>query len=220
MKYGLVGATGKMGKEVSAVFKDHQLVLAIDDKGEQLFGTPEVVVDFSAASALPRTLAVCARHKAALVIGTTALREDDFSALRAYSKDAPVVQSYNFATGVNILKMVLREFSPLFEGWDMEIVESHHNKKKDAPSGTALLLKDTAGRDCPTHSLRVGGVPGDHAVVFANDGEVVTFSHRAIARNVFAIGALRAALFAVSAEPGYYTFEDVLKRNLQGQEDL
>jgi 4-hydroxy-tetrahydrodipicolinate reductase len=163
-----------------------------------------------------RTLAICARHKAALVIGTTALGEDDFAALREYGKSAPVVQSYNFATGVNVLKMILRDYAALFDGWDLEIVESHHNKKKDAPSGTAVLLRDAAGRDCPTHSLRLGGVPGDHAVVYANDGEVVTFSHRAIARNVFAIGTLRAALFAASAPPGFYTFEDVLKQSQRG----
>ena len=215
MDYGLVGATGKMGKEIVAAFKDHQLVLAIDSKGEQLFGTPKIMVDFSSANALSRTLTVCARHKSALVVGTTALGEDDFAKLRKYGETAPVVQSYNFATGVNVLKIILREHSHLFESWDLEIVESHHNKKKDAPSGTAVLLRDAAGRDCPTHSLRVGGVPGDHAVIFANEGEVVTFSHRAIARNVFAIGALRAALFAVSAEPGFYAFEDVLKRSRQ-----
>ena len=215
MEYGLVGATGKMGKEIVTAFKDHQLVLAINSKGEQLFGSPKVVMDFSSASALSRTLSVCARHKAALVVGTTALREDDFTALRKYAADAPVVQSYNFATGVNVLKMILRDYAPLFDGWDMEIAESHHNKKKDAPSGTAVLLRDATGRDCPTHSLRLGGVPGDHVVVFANEGEVVTFSHRAIARNVFAIGALRAALFAVSAKAGFYTFEDVLKQSRQ-----
>ena len=211
MNYGLIGASGKMGKEIVGVFKEHSLVLAVDSKGEELFGTPEVVVDFSSRGALDRTLAICARHRAALVVGTTALAEEDFAKLREYGKSAPVVQSYNFATGVNILKMILREYASLFEGWDLEIVESHHNKKKDAPSGTAILLRNATGRDCPTHSLRMGGVPGDHSVLFANDGEVVTFGHRAIARNVFAIGTLRAALFALSAAPGLYAFEDVLK---------
>jgi 4-hydroxy-tetrahydrodipicolinate reductase len=211
MEYGLVGATGKMGKEIVAAFKDHQLVLTIDSKGEQLFGAPQVVLDFSATSALPRTLALCARHGAALVVGTTALSEENFAALRKYGETAPVVQSYNFATGVNVLKMILREYASLFDGWDVEIVETHHNKKKDAPSGTAVLFREATGRNCPTHSLRLGGVPGDHAVVFANEGEVLTFSHRAIARNVFAIGALRAALFTLSAKPAFYTFEDVLK---------
>ena len=211
MNYGLIGATGKMGREIVNVFKDHSLVLTVDSKGEELHGTPRVVVDFSSRGALDRTLAVCARHKAALVLGTTALEESDFTRLREYGEIAPVVQSYNFATGVNILKMILREYAPLFEGWDLEVLETHHNKKKDAPSGTAILLRDATGRDCPTHSLRMGGVPGDHAVLFGNDGEVVTFGHRAIARNVFAIGALRAALFTLTAPPGFYTFEDVLK---------
>lgn len=212
MNYGLIGATGKMGREIVNVFKDHSLVLTVDSKGEELHGTPSVVVDFSSRGALDRTLAVCTRHKAGLVLGTTALEDSDFTRLREYGKVAPVVQSYNFATGVNILKMVLREYAALFEDWDLELLEAHHNKKKDAPSGTAILLREATGRDCPTHSLRLGGVPGDHVVLFGNDGEVVTFGHRAIARNVFAIGALRAALFTLTAAPGFYTFEDVLKK--------
>lgn len=216
MKYGLIGATGKMGKEILNVFKDHSLVLAVNSKGEELQGAPEVIVDFSSYGALDRTLAICDRHKAALVMGTTALTEEDFKKLRDYSNIAPVVQSYNFATGINILKMILREYSSLFEEWDAEIFEMHHNKKKDAPSGTALILKDALGRDCPVHSFRMGGLPGDHSVIFANEGETVTFTHHAIARNVFAIGALRAALFAVAASPAFYTFEDVLRRH-QGE---
>jgi len=216
VNYGLTGATGKMGKEIVNVFKEHSLVLAVNSKGEELHGTPRVMVDFSSRGALDRTLAICARHGAALVVGTTALQDDDLTKLRKYGETAPVVQSYNFATGVNLLKMILREYAPLFGDWDLEIVETHHNKKKDAPSGTAILLRDATGRDCPTHSLRVGGVPGDHAVLFGNDGEVVTFAHRAIARNVFAIGALRAALFTLTAKAGFYTFEDVLK-NTRGE---
>jgi 4-hydroxy-tetrahydrodipicolinate reductase len=199
-----------MGKEILNVFREHSLVLAVNSKGEELQGTPQVMVDFSSPGALDRTLALCARHGAALVIGTTALQETDFTKLREYGKTAPVVQSYNFATGINILKIILREYTPLFQDWDLEITETHHNKKKDAPSGTAILLRDATGRDCPTHSLRLGGVPGDHSVLFANEGEVVTFSHRSIARSVFAIGALRAALFTLSAPAGFYTFEDVL----------
>ncbi|MDR2137646.1 MAG: 4-hydroxy-tetrahydrodipicolinate reductase [Synergistaceae bacterium] len=212
MNYGLIGATGKMGREIMNVFVDHSLVLAVDSKGEELHGTPHVVVDFSSRGALDRTLAICTRHKSALVLGTTALEDSDFIRLRKYGEVAPVVQSYNFAIGVNILKMILREYAPLFEDWDSEIVETHHNKKKDIPSGTAILLSEATQRDCPTHSLRVGGVPGDHVVLFGNNGEVVTFGHRALARNVFAIGALRAALFTLSAAPGFYTFEDVLKK--------
>jgi len=88
--------------------------------------------------------------------------------------------------------------------------ETHHSRKKDAPSGTAILLREALGRDCPTHSLRMGGVPGDHTVFFANEGEVFTLTHRAISRSVFALGALRAAEFAAGAKPGFYSFEEVL----------
>jgi len=92
----------------------------------------------------------------------------------------------------------------------VEICETHHNKKKDAPSGTAILLRDALGRDCPAHSLRMGGVPGDHSVIFASEGELFSLTHRAISRSVFAYGALRAAEFAAAAQPGFYSFEEVL----------
>ena len=125
------------------------------------------------------------------------------------------MQSFNFATGVTLLKMMLREFAPLFADWDVEISETHHNKKKDAPSGTAILLREATGRDCPTHSLRLGGIPGDHTVCYANEGEVLTLTHRALSRSVFALGALKAAEFAVSAAPGFYSFEEVLSCGLK-----
>jgi 4-hydroxy-tetrahydrodipicolinate reductase len=170
-------------------------------------------MDFSSGAALAGTVGLCETHGAALVIGTTALSEAHLASLRKLGETAAVVQSFNFATGVNVLKMILRDYAPLFAGWDAEIEETHHSKKKDAPSGTAILLREAAGRDIPTHSLRLGGVPGDHSVHFANDGEVLTFTHRALARNVFALGALRAALFALGARPGFYSFEDVLQEN-------
>ena len=157
------------------------------------------------------TIGACERFRAACVVGTTALGDGDLAALRDLATRVPVVQSFNFSQGVTILKMMLRSFAPLLAGWDAEIVETHHNKKKDAPSGTAILLGKAVGRDCPTHSLRLGGVPGDHSVVFANDGEVLELSHRAISRSVFALGALRAAEFALRAKPGYYTFEEVIE---------
>ena len=107
--------------------------------------------------------------------------------------------------------MILREFSPLLEGFEAEVIETHHSGKKDAPSGTALMLKDATGRDLPIHSLRVGGVPGDHSIVFANEGEVIEITHRAISRKVFAIGALTAARFCLEHEKGFYSFEEVIK---------
>jgi 4-hydroxy-tetrahydrodipicolinate reductase len=211
MRYGVVGSNGRMGQELLKVFAAHECVYAADVDGVRETGAPQVVLDFSTPKALPVTIGACERFRAACVVGTTALGDGDLAALRDLATRVPVVQSFNFSQGVTILKMMLRSFAPLLAGWDAEIVETHHNKKKDAPSGTAILLGKAVGRDCPTHSLRLGGVPGDHSVVFANDGEVLELSHRAISRSVFALGALRAAEFALRAKPGYYTFEEVIE---------
>jgi 4-hydroxy-tetrahydrodipicolinate reductase len=215
MKYGIVGYSGRMGQEIEKHFgaAGHELVLTADVAGTECKGKPEVIVDFSSPSALAGTAELCGTHGAALVAGTTALSEEHLASLRKLGEKIAVVQSFNFAAGVNVLKMILREYAPLLSDWDAEIEETHHNKKKDAPSGTAILLREATGRDIPAHSLRLGGVPGDHTVHFANDGEVLSFTHRALSRGVFALGALRAALFASKARPGFYTFEDVLRQS-------
>ncbi|NLL36313.1 MAG: 4-hydroxy-tetrahydrodipicolinate reductase [Fretibacterium sp.] len=213
MKYGIVGHTGRMGQELQKVFGEAgcSLVLTSNKQGGTCDTSPDVIVDFSSFDALPGTVGLCRKHRSGLVMGTTALKAQHFELLQDLGCELPVVQSFNFAIGVNVLKMILRDYAPFFQDWDMEISETHHNKKKDAPSGTALLLQDATGRDCPTHSLRLGGVPGDHSVQFGNEGEVVTFTHRALSRTVFALGALRAAHFIASAPAGLYSFEDVLE---------
>lgn len=210
MKYGLIGASGRMGSEIQKAFASHELCFTLDVTGETIREAPEVLLDFSLPAAFEKTVEAVRRFCCPLVIGTTGLREEQLDILRSLGTSVAVVQSYNYAAGVTLLKMMVREFAPLFADWDVEILDTHHNKKKDAPSGTAVLLREALGRDCPTHSLRVGGVPGDHSVVFANDGEVVTLTHRALSRSVFALGALKAAEFAASAAPGFYSFEEVL----------
>ncbi len=215
MRYGLVGAAGRMGGEIRKAFAAHDLVFTRDVDGETHTGTPQALVDFSLPAAFPSTIAAARRFACPLVIGTTGLSAEQLAEVRILGEQTAVVQSFNFATGVTLLKMMLREFAPFFADWDAEISETHHNKKKDAPSGTAILLREATGRDCPTHSLRMGGVPGDHTVFFANEGEVLSLTHRALSRSVFALGALKAAEFTVSAAPGFYTFEEVLSCGLK-----
>ena len=215
MRYGLVGAAGRMGGEIRKAFAAHELAFTLDVDGETLDGAPQVLVDFSLPAAFSATVAAARRFACPLVIGTTGLSAEQLGELKTLGEQVAVVQSFNFATGVTLLKMMLREFSPLFADWDVEISETHHNKKKDAPSGTAILLREATGRDCPTHSLRLGGIPGDHTVSYANEGEVLTLTHRALSRSVFALGALKAAEFAVSAAPGFYSFEEVLSCGLK-----
>lgn len=216
MRYGLVGSTGRMGQEIQKAFVDHTLCLTVSYEGSWSDGgKPDVIMDFSNPSCLPETVRLCREHGAALVIGTTGLKDSDFEMLRELARQVAVVQSYNFSIGINALKIILANYSKFFEDWDLEIVEIHHNKKKDAPSGTAIMLQNATGRPCPMHSLRIGGVPGDHNVIFSNEGEVLSFNHRAISRSVFAYGALRAAEFAATAKPGLYSFEEVLQCSLK-----
>lgn len=212
MRYGLVGYSGKMGQEVQKVFseKGYELVVKVDEFGAIEEGKPDVIVDFSSPSAVPKTVELCRKYSAGLVIGTTALKEEHLQLLRELSREVPVVQSYNFSIGVNVLLKFLADLSKVLSDWDVEIVEAHHRFKKDAPSGTAILLKNAVGREVPIHSLRLGGIPGDHVVVFGNVGEVIEIKHRAISRTVFALGALKAAEFVCGRKPGFYTFKDVL----------
>ena len=213
MKYGIVGHSGRMGQEVAAAFgaAGHKLVLTVDENGGELLGEPQVIVDFSRAEALATTLGLCEKHGAALVLGTTALSETQQADVRALAQSRAVVQSANFGPGINLLAMILRDYKEMLGDWTMEIVEAHHDKKVDAPSGTALLLMEPTGRTCPIHSLRMGNLPGDHTVCFSNGDELLAFSHRIVNRAMLAAGALRAAEFAATAEPGYYPFQDVLR---------
>jgi 4-hydroxy-tetrahydrodipicolinate reductase len=213
MKYGLVGHTGRMGKEISSLFGrcGHELVFTSDIDGEHLVEPPQVVMDFSRPQALESTIRVCRDNSAALVLGTTGLCESDVEAVRELANSIPVVHSSNFGVGITLLCLMLADYASIFQDWEMEIEEKHHNKKADAPSGTALSLMAAAGRNCPAHSLRLGNLPGDHTVYLANGDELLTFSHRVINRSVLAKGALRAAEFAETTAKGYYTFQDVLR---------
>lgn len=222
MNYGIVGYSGRMGKELSSIFgaAGHELVLRADEAGVSSSAegvSPRVIVDFSRAEALPTTLRLCEEHGCALVLGTTAIGEEGTRAIRALSASQAVVQSANFGEGLNLLAMILNDYTDALGGWTMEIMEAHHDKKVDAPSGTAKMLMESTGRVCPMHSLRLGNLPGDHTVYFSNGDEVLTFSHHIINRVTFAQGALLAAAFAASAEPGLYSFADVLRKGAKRQ---
>lgn len=208
--YGVVGYTGRMMREVMAV-AGGKPVLRVWDVGEECDSSPKVIFDFSYFGVLPHTVELARKHKSALVVGTTALREEHIALLHEVSAEIPVVQSFNFSIGIAIMAMILREYGPMLSDWNAEIAEMHHIHKKDAPSGTAILLEKALGRKVPMHSYRLGGLPGDHTAIFGNEGETLSISHHAINRGVFAIGAVKAAQFALTKKNGFYTFEDVIR---------
>ncbi|MCL1941461.1 MAG: 4-hydroxy-tetrahydrodipicolinate reductase, partial [Synergistaceae bacterium] len=166
MNYGIIGYSGRMGDEIMSVFgvSGHTHVLLADERGVKAENAPpQVIINFALPASVKDTASLCVKYRSPLVIGVTGLEDEHMKVLEKLSGEVPVVQSYNFATGINILKIMLRELSPMMNDWDAEIIEIHHNKKKDAPSGTAILLRDAmlAGdnkrKGCDIHSLRLGG---------------------------------------------------------------
>ncbi len=213
MKYGLIGASGKLGKEVINVFADqnHELVLTFDDKGEWIEADPEVIIDCSLPEVFNKTINFAKQFNSILVVATTGLTESDLNKLKDYSNNKPVIQSYNFSVGIQILLKLTEEANNYLNDWDVEISETHHRFKKDKPSGTAKMIQNIFGnKEVNTTSLRLGNVPGDHTVNFAGLGEVLSISHRALSRRTFAEGILKSAEFALKKENGFYSFAEVL----------
>jgi 4-hydroxy-tetrahydrodipicolinate reductase len=204
------------------------------DAGAALEGA-DIVIDFTAPTVSVMLAEMAAERGLVHVIGTTGCsREDDWAIQKAGSAGARIVKSGNFSLGVNMLLGLVRQAAKALPGYDIEVLEMHHNKKVDAPSGTALMLGRAAAegrgidldqnkvtvRDGHTGArqagsigfatLRGGGVIGEHSVVLAGDTERIVLSHSAQDRGMFAAGAVQAALWAASQPPGYYSMADVL----------
>lgn len=197
-------------------------------------GDAQVVVDFSAPGATPAVVRAAAAMGVACVVGTTGLDEAGLSLIEEVSQRIALVAAPNMSAGVQVLAHVLGEALRLLgDGYDIEIIESHHRDKKDAPSGTALRLVDVAlnvrgqtrddlqhgrhgastkraPREIGVHAVRGGDIVGDHTVVLAGVGERIELTHRATSRAVFATGALRAARWVVGKPAGRYSMGDVL----------
>ncbi|MGG7176256.1 4-hydroxy-tetrahydrodipicolinate reductase [Clostridium paraputrificum] len=193
----------------------------------------DVLLDFSRAEALGSLLALTEKTKKPLVICSTGFSPEDLALLEEKSKTLPLFKSANMSLGINLINSLLKKVAPLLYGnYDIEIVEKHHNQKVDAPSGTALLLADTI-RDSLTdkteyvygregnskreeneigiHAVRGGSIVGDHDVIFAGTGEVIELTHKAISREVFAVGALKACEYMSKVnKPGLYNMDDVI----------
>ena len=194
----------------------------------------DVVIDFSNASAVDALLEICADRKLPCVLCTTGLSDAQLELVKKDAQKTAILKSANMSMGINVLLKVLRDAAPILSaaGFDMEIVEKHHNQKLDAPSGTALALADdineAAGGDFDyvydrstrrekrpqkeigISSVRGGSIVGDHDVIFAGKDEVVTFSHTAYSRAIFGKGALEAAKFLAGKGAGMYDMSDVI----------
>ena len=181
----------------------------------ELGGVPafDAAVDFSLPEGFDAVLALCVDRGCPLVSGTTGIDAAQQDALAAAATRIPLVWASNFSLGVAVLAELVERAAAALPGWDVDIVESHHVHKKDAPSGTALTLGHAAGgagQAVRYASLRAGDIVGEHTVLFASEDEVLTLSHSAIDRSLFAKGAVVAAAWVRSRRPGLYDMQDVL----------
>jgi len=236
----ITGFKGRMGQALVACAPGHpdlEIVGQID-QGDDLapvLARCDVVIDFSSHTATVAISELCARHKKALVIGTTGHDVASRSKIGNRKSEIPIVLASNYSTGVNTLFWLTRKAAEILgSGYDLEVVEMHHRLKKDAPSGTAKSLAEIladvrqqhlakvvrhgregivgerTAEEIGVHSVRGGDVVGDHTVIFAANGERLELTHKASSRDTFANGALRAALWVVKQKPGLYDMQDVL----------
>jgi 4-hydroxy-tetrahydrodipicolinate reductase len=258
IRLAINGASGRMGRALLALVREDrrfELVNALVSAGSAHNGAPvfvdspvslryshdwsstaaHVVVDFSGPEGLTAALAYCIAHNAALVTGTTGIDDALQAELDKASKRIPLLHAANFSLGVAVVKRLLREAAAALPDWDLEIIEAHHNRKEDAPSGTALALGHAAaeargttlekdgvyareGRPGARRSgsigfavVRGGDVVGEHTALLLGQGERVELSHRATDRSIFARGALEAAAWLAGCKPGAYNIGDLLQ---------
>lgn len=259
VRLAISGASGRMGRSLLDLGRSQrrfQLCRAVIARGSDLVGKPtqdvatptglrfsagwddagdiDVVVDFSSPEGLRDALAFCVRENVALVVGTTGFGDDLEQALAEASARIPLLRAANFSLGVAVLTRLLREAAASLSHWDLEILEMHHGRKEDAPSGTALALAQAAadarsvdladaavyareGRTGPREAgtigfsvVRAGDIVGEHTAFLVGKGERLELSHRATDRAIFARGALEAAAWLAGQPPGTYNLDDML----------
>ena len=243
------GCNGRMGQIISGLIaadEEIEIVAGIDafDEGKNAYPVysdirkcdveADAVIDFSTAAAVDGLLDYCIEKKLPCVLCTTGLSEEQLAKVKDASAKIAILKSANMSLGINMLLKVLKEAASILSpaGFDIEIVEKHHNQKLDAPSGTALALADSmkeeledgyeyvydrstkrekrGQKEIGISAVRGGTIVGDHDVIFAGADEVITFSHRAYSRAVFGKGAIQAAKFLAGKPAGMYDMSNVI----------
>lgn len=262
MKYNLIinGAAGRMGKTIIALAAREDalnIIAAVEKPGHPDLGKDagtiagfepinvkldtifppqaDVMIDFSLPEAADKILDFCTKNNIALVMGTTGLSQNQHDKIKKAAKKIPILYATNMSVGMNILFNITPKVAEMLgDEYDIEIIETHHRFKKDAPSGSALTLaKNIAEKtkrkfpDCLTHgrcgkentrqkntigihAIRAGDITGQHSIIFSTLGETVTISHNAHNRNNFATGAVRAAMWIADKKPALYSMANVL----------
>ena len=240
------GCNGKMGQEVAKEIKltqDIQVLCGVDriDTGDNNFPVftnindinliPDVIIDFSIPEATFKILEFAQKHKIPTVIATTGLSENQISKLEEYSKEFPIFRSSNMSYEINLMANLVAQLAKKLSDSDIEIIETHHNRKIDSPSGTALILADSINKaldnkmsyeydrhskrekrsktEIGIHSIRGGNEVGKHSVIFFGNNESFEITHNVNSRAVFANGAIKAALFIVHKDNGLYNMNNL-----------
>ncbi|MDY4736742.1 4-hydroxy-tetrahydrodipicolinate reductase [Terrisporobacter sp.] len=191
----------------------------------------DVIIDFSHHSTIDDTLSYAIKTKTPIVIATTGFNEEELEKIKKASNIIPIFHSSNMSLGVNVLVKLVKEAAKSLNGFDIEIIEKHHNKKLDAPSGTAVMIANGVKEVLPDseyiygrhgrsdkrssneigiHAIRGGTIVGEHTTIFAGHDEVVEIKHSAQSKDIFAKGAIAAAKFLVKQEAGYYNMNNML----------
>ncbi len=226
-----------IGKDAGHLCGIGELGIPLTDSIEKSAQHADVIIDFTSPASTLENCHWASENGKALVIGTTGLSEEDIGLIRQAAARIPVVMAPNMSLGVNLLFSLVRQAAAALKdkGYDVEIIERHHRRKKDAPSGTAIGLgkavatgfdwnlakvavdgrTGVAKEERPIeqigfHAVRGGDIVGDHTVLFATEGECIELSHRATTRDTFAMGALQSAFWVAGQKPGLYSMMDVL----------
>lgn len=245
LKVIINGCSGKMGRVLTKCINessDFELICGVshqntDDLNFKTYSTmnevnekSDVVIDFSHHSTLDDVLDYTIKTKTPLVIATTGYNDEELGKIYEASKIIPIFHSYNMSLGVNVLLRLVKESAKVLSDFDIEVIEKHHNKKVDAPSGTAVMIANAIKEVLPSlennygrygreakrkqneigiHAIRGGTIVGEHDVIFAGHDEIVEIKHIAQSKDIFAKGSLAAAKFIVAQEPGYYNMDNM-----------
>lgn len=242
---GCNGAMGRVITDIVAGDEAIEIVAGVDMNPSVLAGYPvfqtleecpdaDVVIDFSVAKATDGVLTYCENTKTPLVLCTTGLSGEQLEHVKKVSESSAVLRSANMSVGINLLLKVLKEVAPILAdaGFDIEILEKHHNRKLDAPSGTAIALADSINesldnsyhykydrtservkrdkKEIGIQAVRGGTIVGEHDIMFAGQDEVITFHHTAYSRAIFGKGAVQAAKYLAGKGAGMYDMSDVI----------
>ena len=246
LKIGLSGCNGRMGQVVTDVcelFDDFKIVSGFDINTKNNYAYPvyadpfefagdiDVIIDFSNPLAIKNLLSYCIKRKLPIVICSTGFCDEQLEMIKEASEKIPIFKSANMSIGINLIVDLIEKATKVLEGYDIEIIEKHHNKKIDSPSGTAIMLAEAAASCLPyeaeyvydrhdknekrnineigIHSVRGGTIVGEHEIIFAGINETVEIKHSILSRDVFAVGALNASKFLVSQKQnGFYDMRD------------